>query len=1272
MAVIALCAVAAISAQTTTGRLVGTVSSPDGAVIPGASVIVTDNKTGKETALTTNGEGSFSMSNLDVGEYTVKVTSTGFKTTTTTITIQVGQEYSLPVQLSIGDVSENVTVTSGTDVINSTNAELNSTLTNRQITELPLATRNPLALILTQAGSASNPSQNTSINGSRTSATNITRDGVNIQDNFIRSNATDFAPGRPSVDNVEEFTLSAQSSVDAGFGAAQVNFVTPRGGNQFHGGAWEYNRNSAFGANSWFANAAGNYVATDPAVISGFRRAGEEVNPRPFRNRNQYGAKVSGPIIKDRLFFFGFGEKLKDIVQSSRVVTTLTPSARAGIFRYTSAGVTYSANIFTPGVFTVGTGGQPVPTTFNPAVVSTILNQLPTGNGFEAGDGLNTQSARYFQVANTDRKSYTGRLDYDANDQNNISFVADYNFEENIRNDVDTFSPVPVVTQPARNILFSGGWRYSPTASLSNELRLGRIWSQPDFFRTDAPAAEYFTPSLVSFITTFRNQGRGVETINFQDTVTWLLGDHSFRLGGQYQKSKISAYNDAGNLPSYTFGISSAGPGLNSALLATTAGGPALTTAQQTTARNLFALLGGIISAGQQTFNATSQTSGFVNGATNLREFEFQMVAPYVVDQWRLRPDLTLNLGLRYDYQTPLKSLNGLYWEPTIAEGRDPVEAALDPSGTFQFIGGNSGVENTFYKKDKNNWAPSIGVAWAPKNVGNKFIHMIIGDDFVVRGGYRKSYVNDELVRAPDNALSNHPGFSSTIAALRTPTSGALDDRFGQPHVSTLTVPSFVTTRTYTTNNTAGFSNTGTVFAIDPNLKTPSQHDYSVGIQRRFGQWVFEARYVGANSNNMLRTIDYNQLKIPGQYLTDFNQVRTNLAISGNRCGLPATPTPTPAQLAAACATGTTLFTQMVDNGSIVPGGAFANLVNTGQITELIWNQLIGGQIPNPNVSPYPFTTTGALRAMFLPNPNAGVVNVLQNGGSFQYHSGQFELRRQISKGLFMQANYTWSKEITDAIGTAQTRVEPFLDNANKGLDRARADYDQSHVFNVNAIYELPFGKGRRWVNDNKWLDLAVGGWQVNLVWRVASGAPITFTDARGTLNRTGRSGRQTAMTNLSEAELRSHIGVYRTPCGIYFVDPAVININQANLAAGNCANLTAGVATGTTGGAASSGFGQPTFTGQIFFNNGPLQTSGLRRAIVNGPWQAGADISLLKNFSITERVTFQVRGEAYNFTNTPFFAPGQTIDINSTTFGRITSVAVGARVVQFAGRLSF
>jgi Carboxypeptidase regulatory-like domain/TonB dependent receptor len=1244
---------ASVFAQTTGGRLVGTVAGPDG-VIPGATVLLTDKQTGKERTTISNGEGSFSFSLLDVGNYTVKVEAKGFKVTTTAVTIQVGQEYSLPVSLEVGQVSESVTVTAGADVINSTNAELSSTLNNRQITELPLAGRSPLALILTQAGSASNPSQGTSINGGRTASTNISRDGINIQDNFIRSNATDFAPGRPSVDNVEEFTLTSQSAVDSGFGAAQVNFVTPRGGNQFTGAVWAYNRNSKFGTNSWFANAGGNYAANSAVVLAGFRKAGEEINPRPFRNRNQYGFKLKGPILKNKLFFFVYGEKLKDIVNVSKLTTTLTASAKAGIFTYTGANnVNYTANIFGTGVV-IGPG-LPAPTAINPVVASSFLSKLPTGNSFEVGDGVNTIGYRFFQRGDTDRDAVTSRVDYDVNEKNNISVAVDYNYEKNLRTDIDTtFNVIPVALQPARNVTMSAGWRFSPSAEVSNEFRIGKFYSIPEFGRTDALPSAYIVPTLITNPNlTFQPQGRAVETRNLQDTLNWTVGNHNLKFGGQFQNVKINAYNDAGIIPTYNLGSSINGPNVSAAAIQALAGtgAPALLTAQTTTARNLLALLGGVVSAGQRSFNAATQTDGFVSGATQRRILTFKAYAPYFSDQWRVSSDLTLNLGIRYDYYSALKSENGLGFEPTLKGGQTIQQAVLDPSGTYQFIGGNAGIRNAFYKPDTNNFAPGIGVAYAPKNISNKFLKWITGDNFVLRGGLRISYVNDELVRAPDNAIIGNAGLSSTIAALFSPTSGALNDRLGSPLTPVVT-PVFTSTRDYTTNNTAAFGNAGTVFAVDPNIQTPSQNDYQVSVQRQVGDFALEARYVGGYSTNVLRTIDYNQVRVTSAYLADFNIVRANV-LAG--CATPV-----------ACANNSTVFSTFANSGNVTSTNALGVLINQGQVAEVLWQQLLTGVIPNTNTNP---VAAGNTRATYLPNPNTGVANVLENGGKYYYNSGQFEVRRNFKDGLYLQANYTFSKELSDAVGTGQTRVEPYLDNNNRGLDYTRADFDQTHVINVNSIYELPFGKNRRFLNGNKWLDYAIGGWQLGVVWRIASGAPITFTDGRGTVNRAGRAGRQTALTNLTDKQLRNLVGTFVTKCGVFFINPTATTINQANLAAGNCSQSATSTGLGTISGA--NGFGSTPFAGQVFFNNGPGQSSGLRRAIVNGPWSASADVSLLKNFRVTERITFELRGEAYNVTNTPFFVPGQFLDINSASFGRITGTT-GSRVFQFAGRVKF
>lgn len=1222
-------------AQTNTGRLVGTVSATDG-VLPGATVTLTDNKTGKQTTTTTGSEGNFAFPQLDYGDYTLKVSANGFKTKTTTdVKIIGGQTYSLNVVLEAGQVSEEVTVSAGQEIINSNNPEIGNTVNSRQLTELPLNGRNPLNLILLQSGTASNPSQNTTINGVRTSGTNIVRDGINVQDNFIRSNATDFSPGRPSVDDVSEFTITTQADASRGFGGAQVELVTPRGQNRFRGTLFEYNRNSKFGANSWFNNA--NNVA------------------RPFRNRNQFGGNVSGPIIKKKLFFFAYYERLTDRLPASRLISVLTPTARQGIFRYNDAsGVAQSVNLFSlpAAAFATGTPNIGVPLTINAAVVSRYINAMPTGNSTETGDGVNTTGYRFSQKNDQDRHTFTTRIDYDIDSKNSINGVYNRALEGNFRGDVDTYNAIPKVIQPAKTNFVALAWRRQILSNFVNELRGGIFYSKPDFLRTEANPSAFFTPPIASNPeVTFQEQGRYVKTTNIQDSADYIWGRHSFRFGGQFQRVTIDAYNDAGIVPTYTIGVGTNTPQILTASFTNTTYFPGtVPTANRATANALYAYLAGIVSAGSQSFNVTSQTSGFVNGATQRRQFKYDAWAGYFNDNFRITPSMTLNLGVRYDLYTGLKSTNGLALEPIIAPGRDPRLAILDPNGAYQFVGGNAGKANQFYKTDKNNWSPVLGFAYAVQSGENPFLRFLFGKDnqSVLRGGYRTSYINDELVRAPDNALLGNQGLNLAANAFNSTTNTtALNDRFGA--VTPIPAPTFVASRTYALNNAAAGLQ-GTVFAVDPNLQSPRISEYSFGVQREIG-WntALEIRYVGSRSGNLLRGVDYNQVIIlENGFAADFNRARNNLLLCNATAG---------------CTTGG-------NYNAAIPGSqvltVYPNLGSGGLLTNAtITGQLISGTPADQAVTYIINNLAGTVK--FLPNNNAFVADLLLNGASYRYDSLQIEARRRLANGFTFQANYTFSKNLTDAQGTGQTRFEPLLDNAQPKLEYSRADYDQTHVFNVNALYELPFGKGKRFLNQGGVVDAILGGWQLNGILRVGSGAPITFTDARGTLNRVGRSGRQTALTSLTKAELKKLVGTFITPCGVYFVNPTAININQSALQAGNCSALN----TSGGNGRGSNGFGQSTFTGQVFFNVSPGKTSGLERAVVNGPTTANLDLSLFKSFGFGERMRLQLRAEAFNVLNKVQFVPGQFIDINSTSFGRVTS-STGVRVMQFAARFSF
>src|SRR6185436_18375836 len=303
-------------AQNTTGKIVGTISAPDGAVA-GATVTVTDDQTGKERTATSNSEGAFEVPQLEFGSYSVKIAATGFKTfVVTKVKIDAGREYQLNAQLEVGQIVEQVVVTAGAEPINASNAELSMTISREQIRELPLNGRNPLALLTLTPGAG--PTTN-SINGQRSSSTTITRDGLNVQANFIRTGA--FVDGRPTVDDIAEFTVTTQNAgAQLGGGASLVQLVTPRGGTEFHGNLYEFNRNSKFAANNFFNN--WNNV------------------PRAFLNRNQYGGTLSGPAIvpnfgeggpsvqRGKSFFFFNYEGFRLANQVPANTTTLLPAAR--------------------------------------------------------------------------------------------------------------------------------------------------------------------------------------------------------------------------------------------------------------------------------------------------------------------------------------------------------------------------------------------------------------------------------------------------------------------------------------------------------------------------------------------------------------------------------------------------------------------------------------------------------------------------------------------------------------------------------------------------------------------------------------------------------------------------------------------------------------------------------------------------------------------------------------------------------------------------------
>lgn len=1241
--------------QSSTGRLVGTVSDASGA-IPGATVVVKDNKTGKEKTVTTSDDGSYSVGQLEPGTYTVTVTSSGHRTyTANDAKIDVGRDYTLNPVLEAGNITENVTVTAGADIINASNPELSNTVSPRQIEELPLNGRNPLGLIQLQAGVASNSANSTSINGQRPSATNITRDGLNIQDNFIRANAADFTQQTPTTDDVAEFTVTSQNAgADTGYGASQVTLTTPRGQTSFHGAAFEYNRNSKFGANDFFSNA--------------------QRSPRTFRNFNQFGGKIAGPIWKEKnLFFFSEFERTIDRRSSGFFRTVLTNNARQGLFTYvpTCTAATCPAGV-TPGVArTVSIFGLSVsnpagaiapPTGINPLIQSRFLTAIPTGNSTQVGDQLTTTGYFFNQTNNDSRKSFTSRLDWDANSKNTFNVV--YNIARQTLDrpdfgDTNGFSG-PQALQRAPVDFYVAAWRFSPSAAWTNEVRAGYIKAFPSFPETQARKPFLLTTgtaALAGLVTSpessYLFQGRNTQTYTAQDNAEYVWHNHSFRFGSVLNFFKVLRLNAGGAIPQYNLAVGTTTPQLT-----TTSFPGGISSTNLTTANQLYALLGGIIPSGQETFNVTSANSGFVPGAGFAQKYSYNNYSFYFADQWRFRPTLTLNLGVRYEVYPSTKEENGVISEIAFPAGKSTREALLDPNGVIQIAGTNLGGGRLF-KTDYNNFAPVLGLAWSPE-FKNKFLTRMFpgAGRTVFRGGFRISYFSDEFLKASSGEGDQNPGLRVNA------TVGNLNARADA--VPTIATPTLVVPRTFAQN--AALNNVGlgvfppSVIGVDPNLKVASNNEYNFSIQRELGwKTALEVRYVGAFSHNSTRIVDFNQIDLINTgFLADFLRAQNNLALNT-------------AQRNALIAAGqsTAAFPVSAGFDPRIPGSQQLSVISTlgvlsgspggfGGINGAGTSGIAGNATIIANVQAG--TVAGLAQTLvannlqgpvrFLANPNVALAGLLTNEARYNYNALQVEFRRRLSGGFYFQANYTFSKTLSTSPGTDQRRFEFELDANNPRLEYSRAEYDQTHVFNFNSIYELPFGKSKKFLgNAGPWLDRLVGGWQFNSIVKVSSGAPFTFADPRTTFNRATFVTRQTATSALTTSQLRALVGVFRNADGtITLVNPSIIDPTTGRLSNGP----------GTS------------FNGQVLFNDAAGTIGNTPRNAFDGPGYFDIDASLFKTIRLNEHVRLQLRAEAFNLLNhTNFVITNQYRNISTPGAFNLTTT-FSPRVVQFAGRLEF
>ncbi|MDX1978853.1 MAG: TonB-dependent receptor [Bryobacteraceae bacterium] len=1157
------------------GSLSGSAVDATGAAVPGATVNLYLAGSDQPILTTrTNDAGLFTFVAIGAVTYDLAIEVSGFaRFVTRAVKVDPIQQTNLgALQLEVAGVQQMVEVTAEVQRVQTGGSELSTTITRNQIQNLPVLARQVSNLFQTQAGVSTGRGP-TVINGLRTSAANVTLDGINIQDNFIRTNSLNFMPFRTTIEQIADMTVSVgNSGSTVGGGAAQVALSTRSGGNETHGAAYWYNRNNKLSANDWFNN-----------------RAGVE---RPFLNLNQIGGYLGGRIIKDKLFFFGNYEAYRERQQASTLRTVLTAEARSGLFRYrTTASALNQVNVLTTRQVRL-----------DPTVAG-FLDQLPQPNTTDAGDGLNTSGYRFNARDNSRRDQMVTRGDYYVNSSHILTGTFNFTRERNDRPTLgDFYTTIPPVYDNGRNYLASLAWRWTLSPTFTNEAR-GGFNLGPSTFDVDGDYPQFIVDGL-NFSTPqnrFFREGRETNTYSVQDNATWLRGRHEIAFGFQTQLVRSSPFFDDGIVPAYTVGISPENrTGFTAAEL------PGIRAQDIGIANGLYSSLAGIISGATRDFNVTDRNSGFVAGAPNRRNFSYDTYAGYVQDKWKVNRGLTLTLGLRYEYWTRLDERDGLFLMPRIVNNNH-IQTLLS-NATLDFAG--RAVGRPFYNADRNNIAPSFGFAWDPWGSGRT----------VIRGAYSLSYFNDDSITAIRNNLATNDGLLATSELVNL--AGTLAAR---PSVPT---PAFKVPRTQEDN--FDLSPSAGMGLPDPNLRTPYVQQFSFGIQHEVKGGIVEARYVGNHGTKLLRAFDYNQVVIrENGFLEDFNRARSNgllsLAATGRfnpdfNGNLPGSQP-------------LTLF-PLLFQGGLLANATVQTLIRQGEVGSL-------AQI---------YQTNGLNGSVdFFRNPFALGTNTITNGGDSTYHALQLDWRRRSRQGLELQANYTFSKVLSNTIGDNQVRFEPFLDLDSPSIERARAPFDLTHAIKANAAYELPLGKGKRWALSGA-ADRILGGWSLSGIMTYNSGTPFSIFSDRGTLNRGARStGRNTATSLSTKPELDQKVGrLVMTGDGPFFVDPSAISNRRG-----------------------TSSDGDPAFPGQLFYNPGPGQLGTLQRRMFSGPWNFDMDFSLLKRVQTGERQQLEFRADAFSaFNNQSFWVGDESLgtarfNINNTNFGRVNGTFTGRRVIQ-------
>jgi carboxypeptidase family protein len=1085
----------AASAQVDQARITGTVRDQNNALVPGATVTVRNERTGDVRNATASAEGRFLVTGLKPSAYTITFTANGFaKTEFTSVELVVGQELDLDVEVKPAGTTEIITIIGTTEAaLDTSSARMGANVNQQEVEGLPLNGRQLSQLYLQAPGA---------LNSGTGTFSDIRFSGRAVQQNAVRydgvegSAIIDASPGnlngeipspfrlQASLENVQEFRVESNSyPAEYGTGSGgQVSVITKSGGNQFHGSVFEFLRNDKLDARNTF----------DGATKSPLKL-------------NQFGASVGGPIMKEKFFFFGSYEGYR--LRSGINFVEAVPSAAACARAVAAVAPLCPAAFLGPGAVILGPSAS---ADFN-------IAQLQASNPVNENAG-------------------SLRLDYKWNDRNTV--YARYFVDNGNNNQPQNVSGSRAIinAQPQNAVI---GWQSTLSQNKINEFKVGYNGARTRVFGT-APTVNGIDLSSITLnvsgsiansgiggqggnsgvtipgglvransATNGRSQPYTPYTLGFIDNFSLLHGNHSLKFGGEVRLLRM--YTD--RLGGTTYAYS-----------------------------NLAAFLAN--TATVQFVGDLSAPSLFNPGVSGQRYAKEEFYIGYAQDEWKLRPNLTVNYGLRYEYYTPLREANN---------GQvvfDAVNGVILPSNT------------TPYKALKTNFAPRLSFAWTPFSGGKT----------VFRGGFGINYgpgqIEDQIQPIESDRI-----ITTANQANAFPVS-----------VSQIT-NNFV-------NNPNNRQYQPRAYYADRYRVPERIYSYSFSIQQELPyKMALTLAYVGSQGRNLFLRSITNQIV----------SVQTN---------------PNPTQPAIV----TRQFDVVQADGTILR----------------------------------PF----------------GEVDVKLAGGHDNYNALQTTLGRRFNNGLIMNAQYTFSRSYGNTAGSneALTVGNNAVNIADFDYDNGYNNFDVRHLFNISALYDLPFGKTGSALQKQ-----LLGGWSVGTIANLRSGLPIDMRITRPDI-------------------------LYRDTAGNYFSGPATGRTAVINTpGGGNTRNVRRPDVVPGVNPFLNQG-GRLILNPAAFSIPQPGTFGNLMRNALHGPNFYQFDLTMAKKFLLTERLNMEFRSEFFNLFNVTNFAnpnatlpspfaatsspiqPGQayTPAVAGGTFGAVTrtvsrDVGLGAhRQIQFALRLNF